>query len=73
MKEYRSPEIFKTPISSSVAYEGLDLGIEPFASGVGDWIHAIIEKAIEVPFKHVRCFGQRAELKPAYQIGRAHV
>ena len=66
MKEYRSPEIFKTPISSSVAYEGLDLGIEPFASGVGDWIHAIIEKAIEVPFKHVRCFGQRAELKPAY-------
>ena len=65
MKEYRSPEIFETPVSSSVAYEGLDLGIEPFASGVGDWIHAIIEKAIEVPFKHARRFGQRAELKPA--------
>lgn len=65
MKEYRIPEIFKTPISSRVACDGLDLGIEPFASGVGDWIHAIIEKAIEVPFKHVLCFGQRTELKPA--------
>jgi len=63
MKEYCSSEIFETPISSSVAYEGLNLGIEPFAGGVGDWIHAIVEKAIEVPFEHIRDLGQRSEFK----------
>jgi hypothetical protein len=47
MKEYCSSEIFETPISSGVAYKGLDFGIESFAGGVGDWIHAIAEKTQE--------------------------
>lgn len=64
MKEYRGSEVFKTPITSNVAYEGLDLGIEPLSSGVGDWIYAIIEKAVELSFDYIRRFGQRAELKP---------
>ena len=44
-------------------YAGREVGMK--AAKQGTKIHAMIEKAIEVPFKHVLCFGQRTELKPA--------